>query len=198
MDRRTFLKRGAIGGALLALGAGGLVAWPGRLVAAPTRALRSLDAHAFQVLIAVAGRMASVPGADAVEIAHRVDETLVRAVPEVRRDLGKLLGLLEAALPGAILDFRLGPFTRLAPATQDAVLRGWRDSSITLRRSGFEVLRKLCLGAHYGDPASWASIDYPPPPPVQRGMFDDSKAGTPQSLEGLAAPAPAARNEVSP
>jgi hypothetical protein len=187
MDRRTFLKRGAIGGALLALGVGGLAVWPSRMVAPPTRALRSLDARAFQVLIAVARRIVSVPGADAVEIAHRVDETFAHAAPETRHDFGALLGLLEAALPGAVLDFRLGPFTTLSPSSQDAVLKTWRDSSIALRRSGFEVLRKLCLGAHYGDPATWAGIDYPAPPPVKRGMIDDSKAGTPEWIAAQAA-----------
>lgn len=188
MDRRTFLKRGAIGGALLALGAGGLLAWPGRMVAAPKRALKSIDGRAFQVLVAVAQRIVAVPGADAVEIAHRVDETFVYASAEARHDLGALLGLLEAALPGAVLDFRLGPFTTLSPARQDVVLRTWRDSSIAVRRAGFEALRKVCLAAHYGDPATWASIGHPQPPAVQRGMLDDSKAGTPEWLAAEAAP----------
>jgi hypothetical protein len=182
MNRRTFLRRGVLGGALLALGGGALAAWPSGFVASPIRALRALDGRGFQVLVAVARRIVTVPGADGIEIAHRVDETLAYAPVEVRTDFGKLLGLLEAALPGAILDLRLGPFTRLSPASQDAVLRRWRESSLTLRRAGFQALRKLCVGAHYGDPASWAAIDYPPPPAVRRGMLDDSMAGTPAWL----------------
>lgn len=193
MNRRTFLKRGALGGVLLALGGAGLAAWPSGTVGAPTRALRALEPSGFQVLVAVAATIVTVPGADAVEIAHRVDETLAHAPLEVRSDVTKLLALLEAALPGAILDFRLGPFTRLSPKSRDAVLRGWQSSSITLRRAGFQALRKLCVGAHYGDPVSWAAIEYPPPPPVQRGMFDDSKAGTPEWLVQNAPPGEVAR-----
>ena len=57
MNRRTFLRRGMAGGAVLILGAGGLAAIPTKDVATPTRALVVLSKRSFQVLVAFATRV---------------------------------------------------------------------------------------------------------------------------------------------
>src|SRR5262245_19080471 len=113
MNRRSFLKKGLLGGALLALGGAGLALAPTRHVASPTSALLVLDDRAFQILAAVAARIVPLPDADPVAVAHSVDLTLSRAAPETQTDLVKLLGLFENALPGLLLDGRALPFTRL-------------------------------------------------------------------------------------
>jgi hypothetical protein len=179
VQRRTFLRRGLLGGAILALGAGGLAIFPGRHVAAPRRALRVLDERTFQVMAAVAARVVPLPGADAAAIAHAVDDALSRATPESQADLVKLLGLFESALPGLLLDGRALPFTRLDPEGQDRALARWRDSRLVLRRSGYHALRRLCLGAHYAEPAAWPAIHYGGPPDLAGFAHQDSKAGTP-------------------
>jgi hypothetical protein len=196
VNRRTFLRRGLFGGAVLALGAGGLALYPGRRVASTTRALRVLDEERFQVLAAVAARVVLAPGADPVAIAHGVDEALSRAVPEAQSDMKNLLGLFENALPGLLFDGRFSPFTRLQGAAQDRVLEAWRDSRLIVRRSGYHALRRLCLGVYYGDPLAWPSIHYGGPPDLGGFAHDDSKAGTPAWIaardQGAAPAAPAA------
>jgi hypothetical protein len=72
--------------------------------------------------------------------------------------------VLESALAGMIFDGRTKPFTRLSPEAQDAVLAHWRDSRLLVRRTGYQVLRKLTCAAHYAQPTSWASVGYPGPP----------------------------------
>jgi hypothetical protein len=165
MDRRTFLKRGVWGGVLLAVGGSvGLARWPTDGMRRPRRALRALDARAFAVLAAVAARTVQAPGADAVEIAHRVDERLALMPPEGRADVGKLLLLLESGLAGLLLDGRPRPFTRLSPDAQERALLDWQQSRLAVRRSGYAVLRRLTEAAWYGAPAAWADIGYPGPP----------------------------------
>jgi Gluconate 2-dehydrogenase subunit 3 len=177
VQRRGFLKKGLLGGALLALGGGGLLFYPGRRVAAPARALQVLDERTFQVMVAIAARVVPFPGADPVAIAHAVDASLACTAPESQADLRKLLGLFENALPGLLLDGRAAPFTRLDPDAQDRALERWRDSRLALRRSGYHALRRLCLGAYYADPISWPALRYRGPPDLGGFAHLDSKAG---------------------
>lgn len=177
MDRRGFLKKGLLGGAVLVLGGGGIAVQPTRHIADPREPLGVLDPRGFQVMLAVAARVLPFEGVDLVAVVHRVDQSLTRAVPEARADIKKLLGLFENALPGLLLDGRARPFTALGPAAQDRVLEAWRDSALALRRSGYQALRKLCLAAYYIDPGSWRAIHYPGPPQLGGLFYDDSKAG---------------------
>jgi hypothetical protein len=182
LNRRTFLKRGLLGGALLALGGGTMLAFrPTRYGAAPTRALVVLDPRAFQVLVAVARRIVTTEGADPVAIAHGIDGALASSPPEAQADIGKLLMLFENALGGLLFDGRVTPFTHLSPGEQDRVLERWRDSKLALRRTGYQALRKLCLASYYAMPSSWGPVHYPPPMSVGE-PYDDSKMGTPEWL----------------
>lgn len=182
MNRRAFLRTGLAGGALLALGGAGFAVFPTRHLADPTRALLVVGDTGFQVLVAVAGRVVTEPGADAVAIAHGVDALASRMAPEVQRDIVRLLGLFESALAGLVLDGRTVPFTRLSPDGQDAVLARWRSSRLVLRRGGYQALKKLSCLANYMLPSSWAEIGFPPPTPVGE-PYDDSKMGTPAWLK---------------
>lgn len=165
MDRRTFLKRGLFGGVLLAAaGSVGLVLWPSDGMRRPRRALRVLDERAFAVLAAVAARMVQAPGADPVELAHRVDERLALLPPESSADVSKLLLLVENGLAGLLLDGRPRPFTRLSPDAQDQALAAWQRSRLAVRRSGYAALRKLTQAAWYAAPAAWPDVGYPGPP----------------------------------
>lgn len=180
MNRRSFVKRGLFGGALLLLGGGGLSLYPTRHLASPTKPLRVLDDRGFQVIVAVAARVITAPDVDPVLLAERIDESLSRTPPEAQADLAGLVGLFENALPGLLLDGRATPFTRLDGAAQDAVLASWRDSRLVLRRTGYHALRRLCFVAYYGDERTWPGIHYGGPPDVRGFSHDDSKAGTPE------------------
>ncbi|MDB4941766.1 MAG: hypothetical protein JWP97_1300 [Labilithrix sp.] len=184
-SRRRFLKTGLVGGLVLAFG-GGLAFYPSAHVASPTRALAVLDDQSFQVLVAVAQRIVTPAGADHVAIAHGVDMALQRLPVESQHDMVKLLGLLENALPGLVLDQRISPFTRLSPEGRDKVLDSWATSRITVRRTGYQALRKLCLAAHYAEETSWPPLHYEPPSGLSAMAYDDSQAGTPEWLAAQA------------
>jgi hypothetical protein len=182
VDRRRFLKTGLGGAGLLLLGGTGIALLPTRRVATPPGTLRVLDSRTFQILVAVARRVVRDPGAEPPAIAAYVDELLTRVAPETRTDFRRLLLLFENALGGLLLDGRIRPFTRLSDDEQDEVLRRWRESTIAVRRVGYQGLKKICYLAHYAQPSSWPAIDYPPPTPVG-APYDDSKMGTPEWLK---------------
>ena len=180
VGRRAFLKKGLFGGLVLLLGGGaGLAYLPSRDGFAVPQQLLSLSPGRFQVLAAVAARIAP-PGADAAAVAMGVDRVLSYAVVEARQDVEKLLGLFENALPGLLLDGRALPFTRLSAEGQDAVLESWRKSRLTLRRSGYQALRKLCLLSYWTQESAWPAIGYDPPSGLNKAAMDDSKLGTPE------------------
>jgi hypothetical protein len=176
VDRRTFLKRGAIGAGVLLLGGVGLAAFPSGDLAAPTRALAVLTPRAFGVLAAIAKRVVTVEGADAVTITHGVDDALRHANAQTQGDIVALLMLFESALAGAIFDARVMPFTRLSPEKQDAVLDAWRRSRVDIRRTGYSALKQMCVAAHYITLENCSSFGYPPPLPYPV-VSDDSKFG---------------------
>ena len=164
MQRRSFLKRGLIGGVLLVVAGGTAVAFiPGDTSVKPTGALFSIDARAFPVLAAVAARVLAGTTASPVDIAMKVDGALRYAAPEGRKDLSAALMLLENALGGLLLRGKATPFTELDEAAQDAALLAWRDSRLVLLRGAYHALRKLCLAAHYATPAGWPETGYPGP-----------------------------------
>ena len=166
MERRSFLKRGLLGGALL-LGAG-WVAFPAR----GSFEAKWLSGRGAAVLAAVASRV--VPKADAAVVVGRIDASLAGAPAELRRDLGRLLLLFESG----VFNGRLTPFSWLGDEAKDRALRGWRDSDVAVKRSGYQVLRRLCLNAHYGDRATHLALGYPGPRPTGGMSYDDSKVGT--------------------
>ena len=70
------------------------------------------------------------------------------------RERQRLLLLLRTWLPG---------YSRLTQPRREAVLRGWRDSPVTLMRTGFQALRKAALAFAYMLPGRWEQIGYPGP-----------------------------------
>src|SRR4051812_8272730 len=115
MKRRGFLKKGLAGTAILLLGGAGLALVPTKHLATPSGPLLVLDDRAFQVMVAIAARVAP-RGADAPALAMIVDQSLDRAPADAQKDLRDVLHLFESALPGLLLDGRATPFTRLDPA----------------------------------------------------------------------------------
>ena len=139
----------------------------------PTRPLKALDPLEFSILWAVADRIAphgdGAPTASSLGIPELIDETLSKMHPVDVADLKKLLRTIESATIGLLLDGRPTPFTASSPAIQDKTLVSWRESRITLRRSGYKALHKVCTSAYWGTPATYALSGYPGPPNFSRG-----------------------------
>ncbi len=163
------MKKGLFGGALLALGGGGLALRGSALVAAPKEPLTVLTLREYSILQALAKRLIppldGFPSVEAVDVAGNADRIIAKLDEGARAELRQLIGLFENALPALLFGGRLSPFTQLSGDEQDAVLREWRDSRLTLRRTGYNALRVLLLSAFYGSPLSWPGMGYAGPPP---------------------------------
>jgi len=169
-ERRSFLKKGLLGGLLLAIGGlGFLASRRSRLAPLPPQGLKVLDPSEYAVLMAIAARM--VPGGEGfpsvqeVGVGLNADGILVRTDPAAAKEVKQLLKLFENALAGFIFSARIRPFTQLALEEQDQVLEDWESSRLEIRRTGFTALRTLVLASYFGSPLSWPAVHYPGPPP---------------------------------
>ncbi len=166
--RRGLLKRGLLGGLLLAAGGSTWLALrPSALAPLPAQPLELLTPAQYSILMAVIGRCVPDPVSTLLqrqETALRIDATLAGANDRTRSDFTQLLGLLDNALAGLLLDGNPTPFTHLDATAQEAVLEDWRTSRIGLRRAGYQALRRIIVAHYYADPANQAAIGYPGPP----------------------------------
>jgi len=166
-SRRSFLKKGLLGGALLALGGGGfLLTRKGAQVNMPS-GLKVLNAAEYAVMWAIVQRFhpahEGFPSADSINTTVAADGVMAQLEPVTQDELKQLLMLFENALPNFLFGGRTTPFTQLGPKEQDEVLDEWRDSRLTLRRTGYRALRGIALAAYYGNPATWSAVGYPGP-----------------------------------
>jgi hypothetical protein len=170
MNRRQFIKAGVIGGtALAAVGA-----WYGyRHHGAGRIAAPVLDAGAREVIAAIAPVMlhGALPGGPAAAIALQqvvdgVEQAVAGLSASAQSEVGQLFALLSLTLT-RMLVAKVGPPWPEASFEQIvAFLEDWRYSRFQLLQTGYAALHDLVLGAWYGNPASWAGIDYPGPPEV--------------------------------
>lgn len=167
VSRRTLLKYGLAGTALLAAGGVGL-ALRGTHLRAPSRELAVLSPQEYSILAAVADRICpengNFPAASTIGVAEDLDELLRISDPAVGEELGLVLRLVENALPGLLLDGRFTTFTGSDPALQDRILEGMRTSRILARRTMFKALNGLVGATYYGNPAVWPAVGYGGPP----------------------------------
>jgi len=175
LSRRSLVKRGLVGGALLAAGGAGFLAFRGGAsVPLPADGLQAFTPEQFAVLDALSRRMVRPrpgwPTVDEVGVARAADRIAAQVEPSARKELQQLLGLFDSALAGFLLGGRTRPFTRLDGAEQDRVLVEWRDSGLALRRTGYAALRTLVLAGYYQSPAIWKAVGYSGPPRI----FEDA------------------------
>lgn len=173
-ERRRFLKRGLLGGALLLVGgAVPLALRSTRLGKPPLRPLKLLSVEEHAIFAAVAARLApgdgagpTWPTAEALDCAGKMDALMARVHPDVGAELRKLLRLFESALFGLVIAGTPTPFTACTPAQMDARLEAWRHSRITVLRSGYQALKRLAHATYYSSPELYALSGYPGPPVV--------------------------------
>ena len=167
--RRSFLKRGLVGAALLALGGGGFLATrKTRLPPGASGPFQVLTPEAAAVLLAVAERLVperpGFPRPAAIGLAARMDAAVAMAHPATQDELLRLLRLFESAAAGLVLDGEPRLFTASTPAQQDRRLSAWAKSRIALRRTGFHAMKRLVYASYYSSRETWAAVGYPGPP----------------------------------
>ncbi len=163
MQRRTLLKVGLAGGALLAA-AGGVSYLLRR--SAPDAAVGD---DALLVLHGVLpalldGALPAEPAARARALAGalaRTQVTIAGLPPPTRAELGQLFALLASA-PGRWLA-GVERWDDADVAQVGAFLQRWRTHSFDLFQAAYQALHDLALGPYYSDPSTWNAIGYPGP-----------------------------------
>ncbi len=173
-SRRGFLRKGLLGGAILALGGGAALGLRGgKQVELPPEGLLALSPREYAVVLAVAARLMPIsgdfPAQDKVRVGFNADRILTKVDATALAEMKQLINLFENALPNFLFGMRVTPFTQMGEADQLKTLEEWMTSRLTLRRSGFTALRGLALAAYFVKPETWAATGYPGPP---KGFHD--------------------------
>lgn len=164
MKRRTWLKLGLVGGAVVALG-GGVVAlfrpgWSDGRLTPPGRDLFAAVARAV-----LEGQL---PEGDAAQPALQAHlgrlEVAVQSMPAVvRAEIAELTALLLHPLGRHALTGLGVEWSDATAADVRPVLQGLRESRLELRQQVYNALCKLTNAAYFADPATWPLTGYPGP-----------------------------------
>lgn len=169
--RRSFLKYGLAGAALLAVGGG---TWLGTRRTRPSPGLAGpftvLSPEEATVFLELSERLLpprpGFPAPADVDLPRRIDALVGLMPPEGQKEVRQLVGLFENALVGLLLDGQWKTFTDSSDLQKDARIRSWQQSRLDLRRTGYRALKKIVYGSYYGARETWAAIGYPGPPPT--------------------------------
>ncbi|MES1204774.1 MAG: hypothetical protein ABUS79_02445 [Pseudomonadota bacterium] len=173
-SRRSLVKKGLVGGAILLVGGSVPILFrSGSPPRPPQVALRVLDPREYETFAAAAGRLCAPgpgagtwPSAEAVACAEKVDALLARLHPKVAAEFRQLLRVFENAMTGLLSVGSPTAFTRSAPALQDRRLEAWRHSRVELFRSGYQAMKRLAHATYYSSPETYARVGYSGPPVV--------------------------------
>jgi len=176
VSRRGFLKKGLVGGAILAGGGVlALMAAPGKRTRSPHGKLAVLSPYEYAIFSAAAARLvpgdgaAAWPSAEALQLGDELDALLARLHPAAARDFKRLLHVFESAVTGLTSSGTPLPFTRCSPAQQDRRLEAWRHARVELLRSGYQAMKRLAHALYYSSPKIYERVGYPGPPVVPQG-----------------------------
>ncbi len=166
ITRRTTLKLGLAGGALLAAG-GGFAAWFSGGYAsmlAPDDTPIALSTKEFAVVRALVAALFpardGLPSGSSIHLAQRVDEEIWAADAYTRTQLKQGIQVLEH-----VPSFRGhgARFTAMTPQRREAFfLAMLSDSSETLRQIAV-AMKQLVQLCYFGHEATWAAIHYDGP-----------------------------------
>jgi hypothetical protein len=161
VNRRAFLRLGAITPALLALERLPLLPRAARAAVADPEPILSPESR--RVLLAVIERVVDTgephaPKPSDVGAVERIEQLLSVSDPDVSNSLGLALRLVQ--FWPAVVELRFRRFSSLDDSEKDESLEGWRRSRIELRRRVFEALRSVALYGYWSAPATWPLIGY--------------------------------------
>jgi hypothetical protein len=171
--RRTLLKAGIAGGAVLVLA---------RFMVGSNSEPQSADAHgpgldpaAQAVVAAIApvlldGALPQGVSAEArAEVVAGVDRAVAGLPPASRKEIGELFALLSFAPTRCLLAGVWSPWPSASRESVAEFLDSWRDSRFTLLRSGYGAMHQLVMAAWYGNTRAWPAIGYAGPPSLKVG-----------------------------
>jgi Gluconate 2-dehydrogenase subunit 3 len=175
--RRSLLKKGLVGGAILLLGGTvPILLRSTHILRRPRQPLRILTANEHAIFAAVAVRIcprdqtaAAWPSAEALQCAEKVDTIMAELHPKAAAEFKKLLHVFESGMTGLFSIASPTTFTGATEADQDRRLQAWRRSRVALFRSGYQAMKRLSVATYYASPETYAHVGYPGPPVIPRG-----------------------------
>jgi long-chain-alcohol oxidase len=127
-------------------------------------------------------------GARAANTAQRVAIMLTQlANPHDQARLHLLLTVLDSRLANLLFGAGFRSFVDLDRPTRERLLTSMAHSSLTLRRAGFQALKRLCQVAYFCWPAAddshpaWRAVGYPGPLPAPAETVEPLPALRPQA-----------------
>lgn len=168
LSRRTLLKAGIAGGAVLVL-----ARWLYTTSAPPSLStpapVAALDDRGRGVVIAIAPVMLAdaLPANDPAvlhDVVAGVEQAIAGLPPAVRKEIDQLFALLSLAPTRALVAGVWSPWPQASPEAVSAFLDRWRNSRLALLRSGHGALHQLFFAAWYGNSRAWPAIGYAGPP----------------------------------
>lgn len=175
--RRSLLKKGFVGGAILLLGGTvPILLRSTHILRRPKQPLRLLTANEHAIFAAVAVRIcprdqtaAAWPSVEALQCAEKVDTIMAELHPKAAAEFKKLLHVFESGMTGVFTIASPTTFTGSTEADQDRRLQAWRRSRVALFRSGYQAMKRLAVATYYASPETYARVGYPGPPVIPRG-----------------------------
>lgn len=170
LTRRDFLKIGIAGTAALATASlGATLAGCGtreQAAAQGYRFLRDADLRLLSALMPAV--LADLPlGAElAQSVLQAIDQMLLRASSESRKNVRALYDLLHFAPTRWLLAGVREPWDQATPAQVEAFLARWRDSRVGLFNVGYGALTRVIGAAYFAQPAGYEAAGYRPLPRV--------------------------------
>lgn len=169
--RRSFLKKGLLGGLLLAVGGAGAIALrPTVKKVSPRSQLLVFSPDEYAIFAAIAECVVAAPEGSpsptSVDVAGKADAAMAVALPSVQKEFKQLLGLFENGLTGLTTGTSLAPFTAASSKAQRARMTAWSRSRIGLFRTGYQAVKRLAAACYYASPESWKAVGYPGPPEI--------------------------------
>jgi hypothetical protein len=166
MQRRTLLRWGLVGGAVLVVAGTGA-----SFIHAPAWRDGTLQPAGRQVLGAIARAVldGSLPqdnqsGRVAME-AHlgRIQETIAAMTPATQQELALLLALLSSVAGRWALAGLEEHWETATVAAVQSSLQSMRTSALLVRRQAYHALRDLTHAAYFADRQTWGRLHYPGP-----------------------------------
>ncbi|HEY5581377.1 MAG TPA: hypothetical protein VIK56_09465 [Rhodoferax sp.] len=165
MQRRTWLKLGAVSATVLILAGGATALWQpglqqGRLspgaqdvFASVARAILdgTLPTEPAQVQAALAG------------LAQRIDALVQALPPHVQAELSQVLGILGTGIGRRTLAGLAPDWRSASVAEVQQALQSMRTSSLALRLQSYQALHDIVGAAYFSDASTWPALGYPGP-----------------------------------
>jgi hypothetical protein len=166
-DRRSFLKLGFAGSAVLATaGLGAMLTGCSSREQAVARGfafLRDADLELLHALLPALLEGVPLDDARAEETLRRIDSLCARFQGRSAEKLRQLFDLLNLGVARRLTTGVSTPWASAPPAQVAAFLGRWRTSSVGLFNVGYSALAELAAAGYFGQPGAWSFSGYPGP-----------------------------------